>query len=68
MDFINWLFGTPAGVAILVFGGMLLFVVIAFVAEHKTHKMFYNHEEEPEDDWEDDDDDWDDDDDDDDDD
>ena len=61
MDFINWLFGTPAGVAILVFGGMALFIVIAIVAEHKTHKMFYNHEEEHDDDWEDDDDDWDDD-------
>jgi hypothetical protein len=64
MDFINWLFGTGTGVAILVFGGMLLFIVIAFVAERKTHKMFYNHEEERDEDWEDDNDDWEDDDDD----
>lgn len=64
MNFINWLFGTPTGVAILVFGGMALFVVIALISEHKTHKMFYNHEpEEDDDDWEDDDDDWEDDDD-----
>lgn len=63
MEFINFLFNTPTGVAILIFGGMFVFVIIAIVAERKTHKMFYNHEPE-EDDWEDDDDwDWDDDDD-----
>ena len=63
MDFIDWLFGSPTGVAILVFGGMLLFIIIAFIAERRTHKMFYNHpqEEEDADEW-DDDDDWDDDD------
>ena len=62
MAFIDWLFNSPTGVAGLVFGGMLLFVIIAFVAERKTHKMFYNHEPEDDDsDWESDDDDWDDD-------
>ncbi len=62
MAFIDWLFNSPTGVAVLVFGGMLLFVIIAFVAERKTHKMFYNHEPEDDDsDWESDDDDWDDD-------
>lgn len=61
MEFYNFLFDSPTGVAILIFGGMALFIVIAFIAERKTHKMFYNHEpEEQEDDWEDDDDDWDD--------
>ena len=35
------------------------FSIIAFIAERRTHKMFYNHEpEEDENDWEDDDDDW----------
>ena len=64
MEFINWLFGSPAGVAVLVFGGMVLFLIITFIAERRTHKMFYNHEpEEDENDWEDDDDDWEDDDD-----
>lgn len=64
MEFINWLFGSPAGVAVLVFDGMVLFLIIAFIAERRTHKMFYNHEpEEDENDWEDDDDDWEDDDD-----
>jgi hypothetical protein len=59
MGFINWLFNTGTGVAVLVFGGMLLFIVIAFVAERKTHKMYYNHEpEDDDDDWEDDDGDW----------
>ena len=63
MEFIEWLFGSPTGVAILIFGGMFVFVIIAIFAEHKTHKMFYNHEpEDDEDFWEDDDDDWDDDD------
>ena len=38
MDFIDWLFGSPTGVAILVFGGMLLFIIIAFIAERRTHK------------------------------
>lgn len=61
VEIINFLFATPTGVAILIFGGMVLFLIIAFFAERKTHKMYYNHpeEEENEDEW--DDDDWDDD-------
>ena len=56
MEFIDFLFGSPTGVAILCFGGMILFVIIAFFAERKTHKMFYNHpeEEDNEDEWSDD--------------
>ena len=46
MQFFYWLFNEPAGVAVLVFGGMVLFVIIALIAEHRTHKMFYNHEPE----------------------
>lgn len=62
MNILQWLFATPSGVAVLVFGGMVLFVIIALIAEHKTHKMYYNHEPEDDDsDWLSDDDDWDDD-------
>ena len=39
---------------------MLLFVVIAFLAERKTHKMYYNHDQSAEEDEWGDDDDWDD--------
>ena len=39
MEFINFLFGSTTGVAILFFGGMVLFVIIAIFAERKTHKM-----------------------------
>ena len=52
MEFIDFLFGSTTGVAILFFGGMIVFIVIAFFAERKTHKMFYNHpEEEDNDEW-----------------
>lgn len=60
MAIIDFFFGTPTGVAILFFGGMLLFVVIAFLAERKTHKMYYNHDQSAEEDEWGDDDDWDD--------
>ena len=75
MDFFLWLFGWETesnftlfgldnGVPFLIFGGMLAFIIVAVLAERKTHKMFYNHPvEEDEDWWEDDNDDWDDDDD-----
>ncbi|MBM7000359.1 hypothetical protein I3I95_09590 [bacterium] len=66
MEIINFLFSTTTGITILFFGGMVLFVIIALVAERKTHKMYYNHPEEKEDEdeweWDDDDDDEDDDD------
>lgn len=45
MEIINWLFNTPAGVGALVFGGMLIFTLVALVTERKTHKMYFNHEE-----------------------
>lgn len=63
MDFLNFLFGTGQGVLILCVGGMALFLVIAFFAERKTHRMYYNHPEvsEEEEEWADDWDDWDDD-------
>jgi hypothetical protein len=58
VEIIDFLFNTGTGVAILCFGGMVVFLIIAFFAERKTHKMYYNHPEE-EDEWDDDDDDWD---------
>ena len=66
MEIIDFIVNTPTGVAILVFGGMFVFVIIAIIAEHRTHKMFYNHEPSKDDldFWEDEEDDWDDDDDD----
>lgn len=45
MELFDWLFSTGAGVASLIFGGMLLFGLIAFFAERKTHKMYFNHPE-----------------------
>ncbi|MGI6754526.1 MAG: DUF6724 family protein [Atopobiaceae bacterium] len=49
-EFIGWLFGSRPGVACLVVGGIVLFLIIAFVLEKKTRHQFYNHEK-SEDDW-----------------
>lgn len=48
--FIGWLFGDKTGVLFLVLGGILLFLVISFVLERKTKKMYFNHKK-TEDDW-----------------
>ena len=54
MDSINtffaWLFGTRLGVVALMVGGVLLFLVLAWLLEKRTRKQFYNHEK-TEDDW-----------------
>ena len=54
MDSINtffaWLFGTRWGVLALMVGGVLLFLVLAWLLEKRTRKQFYNHEK-SEDDW-----------------
>lgn len=54
MDSINtffaWLFGTRLGVVALMVGGVLLFLVLAWLLEKRTRKQFYNHEK-SEDDW-----------------
>ena len=42
-SFIGWLFGDKTGVLFLVLGGILLFLVISFVLERKTKKMYFNH-------------------------
>ena len=49
-SFIGWLFGDKTGVLFLVLGGILLFLVISFVLERKTKKMYLNHKK-TEDDW-----------------
>ena len=49
-SFVGWLFGDKTGVLFLVLGGILLFLVISFVLERKTKKMYFNHKK-TEDDW-----------------
>jgi hypothetical protein len=49
MDFVNWLFNTRQGVIALVLGGILLFLIIAFVLERRTRAIYKNHEKSPED-------------------
>lgn len=43
MEFINWLFNTREGVLALFVGGILICLVIAFVLERRTSKMYYDH-------------------------
>jgi hypothetical protein len=50
IDFFTWLFNDRAGVIALILGGIVLFLIIAFVLERRTRKQFYNHEK-SEDDW-----------------
>ncbi len=49
-SFFGWLFGTRQGVFALIVGGIVLFLIIAFVLERRTRKTYYNHEKGP-DDW-----------------
>ena len=49
-SFVGWLFGDKTGVLFLVLGGILLFLVISFVLERKTKKMYFNLKK-TEDDW-----------------
>ena len=49
-SFVGWLFGDKTGVLFLVLGGILHFLVISFVLERKTKKMYFNHKK-TEDDW-----------------
>lgn len=48
-SFISWLFGDKTGVLFLVLGGILLFLIISFVLERKTKKMYFNHKKTDED-------------------
>ncbi len=49
-SFFAWLFGTRTGVLVLMVGGVLLFLLIAWLLEKRMRKKFYNHEK-SEDDW-----------------
>ena len=42
-DFFIWLFNDRMGVVTLIVGGILLFLVIAFVLERRTRKQYHNH-------------------------
>ncbi len=49
-QFFAWLFGTKVGVLALMVGGVLLFLLLAWVLEKRTRAKFYNHKKSP-DDW-----------------
>ena len=49
-NFFYWLFNDQTGVICLVLGGIVLFIIIAFVLERKTKQMYFNHEK-SDDDW-----------------
>jgi len=49
-NFVYWLFNTRMGVVALVLGGVVLFVIIAFILERRTRQVYKNHEK-TEDDW-----------------
>lgn len=53
MEIIEFLFETRTGVFVLIFGGMALFALIAFLLERRTHKMYFNRpkREDDDDDW-----------------
>lgn len=46
MDFMNWLFDTRAGVAAIFIGGIAVCLLIAFVLERRTKKMYFDHPKE----------------------
>ena len=39
-DIFNFLFGTRMGVLALFIGGVVLFTLIAFIMERRTHKLY----------------------------
>ncbi len=49
-DLFAWLFGDKTGVIVLVIGGILLCLLIAFLMERKTKQTYFNHEK-TENDW-----------------
>lgn len=46
-NFFGWLFGTRTGVVTLMIGGVVLFLIIAWLLEKRTRARFYNHQKEP---------------------
>lgn len=49
-DFFNWLFSDRMGVMALIVGGIVIALIVAFVAERRTRAQYTNHEKSP-DDW-----------------
>ncbi len=49
-NFFNWLFNTRQGVIALIVGGIVLFLIIAFILERRTRALYKNHEK-SDDDW-----------------
>ena len=49
-DFFAQLFGTRTGVLALMIGGVVVFLIIAWILEKGTRAKYYNHEKGP-DDW-----------------
>lgn len=47
MDFTTWLFSTREGVLALFVGGIVVCLIVAFILERKTAKMYFNHEKQP---------------------
>ena len=43
MDFVTWLFDTRAGVAAIFIGGIALCLLIAFILERRTKRMYFDH-------------------------
>ncbi|RVU98040.1 hypothetical protein EII22_02885 [Coriobacteriales bacterium OH1046] len=50
LDAFSWLFNDRTGVLVLIAGGIVVFLIIAFVLERRTRKHYFNHEK-SEDDW-----------------
>ena len=46
-NIINWLFNDRAGVFVLLGGGVVLFLLIAWLLEKRMRKQFYNHKKSP---------------------
>ena len=43
-DFFTWLFETRQGVVFLVLGGIVFFLIVAFILERRTRAIYRNHE------------------------
>lgn len=49
-NIIAWLFGDRVGVLVLLSGGVVLFLLVAWLLEKRMRQQFYNHDKSP-DDW-----------------
>ena len=49
--FFSFLFGTREGVAVLFVAGILIFGIVAFVLEKRTHKIYVDRGPADDDDW-----------------